>query len=195
MKRTGLFLVAAILLWAALTLWAETKGGSKQNIMGAGNTQGLVLIVYDPDPFYNLDEQVCMAMGEVLAKAGYTVTVSTVAAAKDTPATADLFIFCANTYNWRPDWAVTSFIKKTPLQNKKVAAITLGAGSTSASQKALENLLQKSGAVVLASRPYWLWRPNDERRKETNVAVAVSMAQAWAQELGTQLQQSNTGKY
>lgn len=189
-KRTGIALLAVLVFWTLLTLWAEAKGGRKSTALGGGNRAGRVLIVYDPDPFYNLDEQVCTAIGRALAEAGFAVTVSTVAAAEEGNNDANFFVFCANTYNWRPDWAITSFIKQTPLQNKKVAAVTLGAGSTGASQKALESLLQKSGAVLLGSRPYWLWRPNDENRTEGNPQVAASLAYAWGKELAAQLRRS-----
>ena len=109
--------------------------------IGNLDSKNKVLIVYDPDPFYNLDEHIYRSLGQALADNGMQVRIATVRAAgelKDQAPT--LYVFCANTYNWRPGWATTKFInKQTALEDKAVVAITLGSGSTDTSQKALEN--------------------------------------------------------
>ncbi len=190
MKKLFRFMIittASILaIWIILTIWAELpKGSDKEWILGNNSSNKKALVVYNPDLFYNLDEQVCKAAAEVLAEKQYHVTVTTVAAAKSI-VTSDynLYIVCANTYNWRPDWPTTSFIKSTNLKDKHVMAITLGSGSTKVSQKHLEEKIKKAGGHLLASRSLWLMRPNDETRiKEKNVKVGISMTKSWVKEV------------
>ena len=183
---TGITVLAIGAAWTALTVWAERTGPKRSWQLGSPTAKKRALIVYDPDPFYNLDEQVSRAFGRALADEGAQVTVASVAAADvyaDSP--IDLYVFCANTYNWRPDWAVSNFIRKQQnLGGKSVVAITLGGGSTETSQKALETLIQNKKANLLDSRSLWLLKPNDESRmQESNVAVTVSMAYAWGEEV------------
>lgn len=176
-------LTAIIGSWIILTLWAESAGENQIWQIGETEAARKAIVIFDPDPFYNLDEQVCQAFGQVLAEHDIQVTIATVTAANEIKNQwYDLYVFCANTYNWRPDWAISGFIKKHPsLKNKSVVAITLGAGSTGASQRAFEKIIVDKEAQLLDSRSFWLLRPNDESRMdEKNVQVAVSMAAAWA---------------
>ncbi|WP_428663120.1 hypothetical protein [Runella sp.] len=169
-----------LVVWTILTVWTEAKGPPKSIDLGNGKKQ--VLIVYDPDPICNLDEKVCVTFGKALAKRGIKVKVATVSAAdKLNAADFEAYVFCANTYNWRPDRAVTGFIEKTSITDKPVIAITLGSGSTESSQKALEKLILKKKGKLVGSRSFWLLRPNDElRMEESNVKVALSMVDEWA---------------
>ncbi len=176
--------------WTVLTLWAESAGPKRSWKLGNQAAKKRALIVYDPDPFYNLDEQVCRSFGHALADDGMQVTVATVSAVGDFPEQpVDLYVFCANTYNWRPDWTVTDFIKKRlNLADKPVVAVTVGSGGTEGAQNALEKLLLDRNANLLDSRPLWLMKPNDESRgKESNVAVAVSLAYAWGEEIAKRM--------
>lgn len=177
-------ILAILCSWGLLTLWVEAEGRQEATIIGNDTSGKKVLIVYDPDPFYDLDKKVCTAFGQGLAITGIQTTVATVAAARKSNNEYDLYVFCANTYNWRPDWAVTNFIKETDLQAKGVVAITLGAGSTMASQKALESLIISKGSKILLSNSLWLMRPNNKSRMdESNIKVAESMVQGWAAEI------------
>lgn len=176
----ALVLFGLLFFWIVLTGWVEAKGPQKSIELGNGKKQAL--IVYDPDPIYNLDEKVCLTFGKALAKRGIKVKIATVSAAdKLNMADFEAYVFCANTYNWRPDQAVTEFIEKTSIEDKPVVAITLGSGSTESSQKALEKLIVAKRGKLVSSRSFWLLRPNDERRrKESNVNVALSMVDEWA---------------
>jgi hypothetical protein len=49
--------VIVAIAWTILTFYVEWKGPSKQWDVGHSNGKK-VLIVFDPDPFYNLDEKV-----------------------------------------------------------------------------------------------------------------------------------------
>ncbi len=183
---TGIAVLAIGASWAFLTVWAERTGPKRSWQLGSQTAKRRALIVYDPDPFYNLDEQVSRSFGQALADKGMHVTVATVAAVPEVDhQSIDLYVFCANTYNFRPDWAVSDFIEKQPnLADKSVVAITLGSGSTEASQEALETLIRDKKAHMLDSRSLWLLKPNDEARiQESNVAVSVSMAYSWGEEI------------
>ncbi|MDX2045437.1 MAG: hypothetical protein SFU87_01540 [Chitinophagaceae bacterium] len=183
LRRALYVMLAVVVVWIILTIWAKAEGGTKQWSYGNNSAPQKILIVYDPDPFYNLDEQVCKAFGEPLAIKGVQVTVATVAAAtKMESRRFNGYVFCANTYNWQPDWAVSRFIKNHQgLKDKPAIAITLGAGSTAASQKALEKLILKKEAHLAVSCSFWLLKPNDESKmNESNVKVATVMAKEWA---------------
>jgi hypothetical protein len=178
------------IIWTLLTLWVESKGPARSWELGDKSSLKTALIVYDPDPFYNLDEQISKKFGEALAHHGMHVTVATVAAAgKLNVQTYDLYVLCANTYNWRPDWALTNFAEdELMLKNKSTVAITLGSGSTEESQQALEELIVEKNGDLIGSRSLWLMRPNDESRmEESNVAVSVSMAYTWGEEIANKL--------
>jgi hypothetical protein len=179
-------LLAIAVLWIILTLLAESHGPKRNKKIGNSSKNLSAVIVYDPDPFYNLDQQVCEAFGKVLADSGWSVTISTVEAAKQIPdSVVDLYVFCANTYNWAPDWVITRYIKSNvSLVDKKVVAITLGGGSTARSKKIFENIIKNKKANLIDSKTFWLWRPNDEPRiNEINTVVVIDMVKQWAEEI------------
>jgi hypothetical protein len=176
-------------IWAALTLWAESPGAKKSWNLGNPSSGTKVLIIYNPDIFYNLDEQICKSFGKALTQYKTEVTVATTSKAAELGDNSyDLYVFCANTYNWRPDWQVSRFIRNTNLKGKPAVALTLGSGSTEASQKALEKIITETQAKLIFSRSIWLMRPNDESKdKESNIDVAVEMAYQWGKEVGEKL--------
>ncbi len=195
LRITGITALAIGAVWTFLTVWAERVGPKRSWQLGSPTAQKRALIVYDPDPIYNLDEQVCRSFGQALADGGMRVTVATVAAAEPYAGQpTDLYVFCANTYNWRPDWAVSNFIRKQPnLDGKSVVAITLGGGDTEASQNALETLIRDKKASLLDSHSLWLLKPNDESHgTESNVAVSVSMAYSWGKLMAKRINASKS---
>lgn len=189
-KRLVKVLLAIAVLWVLLTIWAEGVGPKKIFQVGTGGARGTALIVYDPDPFYNLDRQVCEAFGNILADSGWKIKIASVAAAKQfNDSSVNLYVFCANTYNWAPDWAVTRFIKSDALlAGKKAVAITLGGGSTRRAKRIFENIIKNKNADLIDSKTFWLWKPNDESRmKERNVDVAVDKVRQWAKTIVTKI--------
>jgi len=173
--------------WTVLTAWVETPGKSDTLEFGDATDSTRVLITYDPDPIYDLDKQICVAIGEGLATNHASVLVATTAATKNIDlGSFDLFVVCANTYNWGPDMAVVDFISSNEkLRGKCVVAITIGSGSTEAASKKLEKYIVNSGARILASKQWWLMRPNDETRlEEDNVKVATDQAYRFGESLG-----------
>lgn len=177
-------ILVVLLSWLILTILAERKGPARSLQLGMQRDNRKALIVYDPDPFYNLDQQICESVGQVFSENKWNVSVNTVAGILDNENSYDLYIFCANTYNWSPDPAITRLVKKIKLENKNVVAITLGGGSTKRSQRKFENIFTDKKARLLGSRSFWLWKPNDKKRlKESNVKVAIEMARSWAGEI------------
>lgn len=172
--------------WIGITIWVQAEGKSKIKKFGINTATKKALIIYDPDPFYNLDEQVCESFASVLVNYDWQITIATVKAAKKINTSSyDLYVFCANTYNWDPDWAISKFIQRSGnLYQKNVVAITLGAGATKRSQKALEMLITGKSSRLLGSKSYWLLKPNDESEdKESNVKIANELVKKWAIEL------------
>jgi len=183
-------IVGILVLWLIVTVWAQCAGGTKVAIIGDKEASKRALIVYNPDPFYNLDEQVCTSFAKGLAVHGFTSKVATVQPVKNDTDDYDLYVFCANTYNWAPDWMIQRFIKKHPnLEAKNAVAITLGGGSTKRAKRLLDNTLCDKNVVLLDSRVYWLMRPNDENRpEEKNAKVANDLARQFGDEIGRQIE-------
>ncbi len=187
LKIIGIAILVIAILWTILTFIVERKGPEKSVEFGTADSKNRALIVYDPDPFYNLDEKISESFAKGLAQKGWFAQVATVSSAtKIMEANFDLYIFCANTYNWSPDRAVTGYIKEhDALNGKSAVAITLGAGSTEKSQQKLEKIIQDKNAILLGSYSLWLWKPNDKSKlKESNASVAVDRAYDMALEIG-----------
>lgn len=182
LSKTVKFLIilgAFGLVWTALTIVAEKEGKATIYSIGEPTAGQKALLVYDPDPFYNFDEQICKSFANGLASVGWLSKITTVAATTDLKTeNFDLYVFCANTYNWNPDRILSDYIKQHKfLKNKNTIAITLGSGSTKRSQRILERIIQKKEANLIGSRSYWLIRPNNEIISDTsNVRTALNQA-------------------
>lgn len=186
MKKVFKWIVTLLFIWVVLTVWVEKEGPYEKWNMGNLDASKKALILYDPDPFYNLDQQVCESIGSVLADNDFNVSLATVAAIEGTRTNDyQLYVFCANTYNCEPDWAISKLIRKQLiLKNKKVIAVTVGAGSTKHFQKVFEQLIKSKKAKLLDSKAFWLWKPNNEaKNKEANIKVAVEMSKKWASKI------------
>ncbi|WP_109852380.1 hypothetical protein [Aquimarina sp. AU58] len=179
-----------LIVWIVLTVIVGKKGPEKIAIVGASNSDQKALIVYDPDPIYNLDEKVSKSFAEGLLEKGWGSKVVTVAAAKNFEKEFfDLYVFCANTYNWAPDKAIRDHIKNIDyLQGKHVVAITLGSGSTKRSQRLLEESIKQKEAILIDSRTFWLMKPNTESKtKRSNSKIAVEMANNFGKEIAERI--------
>ncbi len=189
--KSALFTLGSIaILWIILTLLAERKGAANTILIGELNSVKRALIVYNPDLFYNLDKQVCTSFANGLLAEGWSAKLATITAAEEmTKDTFDLYVFCANTYNWAPDWPTSRFIERHGnLENKNVLAITLGSGSTNRSQRLLEQKLREKKANIVDSQVFWLMRPNEDASTErSNVKVAVENAYGLGRKTARQL--------
>ena len=136
----GLFIY--IVFWTSLTYWVEHGGTQKITSFGKQTAEKKALIVYNSDPIYNLGEQLSISFAEGISSQGFYPKVATIDYAEIDSAHYDLYVLCANTYNYAPDKLITKYIKShTLLENPKVVAITLGAGSTSVSKQLLEEVI------------------------------------------------------
>jgi len=188
-RRTSVTIFIMSMLWMVLTIWVELQGPARHWTNGEKDSPIHVAIIFDPDPLYDLDEQVCFSLGRALAERDIYVEIFTVAAADSISSQIDAFIICANTYNWQPDWAITDFIKDSPsIRHQKIFAITLGSGSTATAKRKLESLVKRQEGDLVDSRTLWLMRPNDESKmSKSNVLVANELAYQWGIELATSL--------
>jgi flavorubredoxin len=189
LRKVIFILIGISIAWTVLTIWVEYYGDSKEVFVGSNSSSHEALIVYNPDPIYNFDEQICVNFANGLSNQNCYVKVATVKAAKKDTLDYDLYVFCANTYNWAPDWLVKDFIEKhADIKGKKVVAITLGSGSTEQAMMLLEKSINSRQAKLLDSKTYWLLKPNDEKRmEEKNVAVAIDMAEKFGSEMGIRI--------
>ena len=173
-----LFTIGVLLFWILLTIWVQFGGKQDSVTIKALPEHGRALVIYNPDPIYNLDKQVCNSLARGLSHSGLTTTVSTVKYVDTNDSKYDLIVFCANTYNWQPDWAIQKFIRSFPnLESISTASITLGAGSTQNASNKMEKLLRSRNSSVLVSRNLWLMKPNDETQPDIkNVERANQIA-------------------
>ncbi|MBK8228429.1 MAG: hypothetical protein IPK70_14805 [Flavobacteriales bacterium] len=180
MRRALRVLIGVGLFWGLLTWWAERPGRPFSEYMLADEADArTALIVFDPDPIYDLDAQVAAAMAKRLHSMGWNARVQD-AASMDTesPLDAELRIVIANTYNWAPDGGVLDYVQREPgMAKAPVIAITLGSGSTARAHRIFLQAIKARGADVVGARELWLMRPNDESRtQEPNTAVACDLA-------------------
>ncbi|MBQ4804953.1 hypothetical protein J8L88_18960 [Aquimarina sp. MMG015] len=192
-KMNNLLLVIGLILaiWMTLSIVVRKKGAKRISFIGSSTNEYKALIIYDPDPIYNLDEKISRSFAKGLAENGWLSTLSTVTSTSEIKEKEqfDLYVFCSNTYNWAPDKAIKEYINNSNhLKEKKVVAITLGSGATKRSQRILEELIKKRGAKLMGSREFWLMKPNNESKsKRSNIKIAVEMANTFGKEIAKKI--------
>lgn len=190
-RKLMYWVVGMALGWTALTIWVNYSKENKTVTFGEQKDKK-VFIFYNPDPIYNLDEQICTAIASKLSDNAIVDIVTPSHLDKAIKKDYDLYIFCSNTYNWEPDWGTVNAINQLNLSAKKAVAITLGSGSTDASHRKLKKCIIEQNGLLIADREYWLLKPNDDQRQEeNNVDVALDMAKVFGNELDTTLQKTN----
>jgi hypothetical protein len=75
-------LTIVIIGWTGVTVYVERTGPAKLWTFESANSKKAALVIFDPDPFYNLDEHVCISFGKALAEGEINAQVATVAAAE-----------------------------------------------------------------------------------------------------------------
>ncbi len=195
-KRWKIFakILALILaIWIVMTFWVQYTADHHLERFDVQDSVHQALIVFNPDPIYDLDAQVCESFARGLQSVGISTVVASIKACSDLEIEPDLLVFCANTYNWAPDWQLTKHIKShRKLDGKQTVALTVGSGSTARAKSKLEWHLMDRGAFIAGSEVYWLLRPNDENRmKEKNIAVARDKAQLFGKEIGLLISRAN----
>lgn len=191
-------LVTIGFVWFLLTLYVQQARKDYVTFQGDTSAAYTAVILFNPDPFYNLDEQVALRFGEALAAMDWKARILSVAALeRGEPADGDLYILIANTYNWSPDKPIQRTIQSGDLiRDKPVIAVTLGSGSTKRSQRLLEALIQMQGGKLIGSETYWLLRPNDETIADrSNTEIALDKVSARAVEFAQLYENSFKNSY
>lgn len=191
MKKTLLTFSALVVIlvgvWGILTWSVQKERPARVTTYGFDDCTHQALIVYNPDPMYNLDEQVCRAFAKGLVSQNWTATVATVSGAKQlNPTDFNLLVVCANTYNFAPDKVVMNYIAEHNLTAVKAVGMVVGSGTTEQAKKRLQAALAKARVELLSMEDYWLLRPNDETAPAelSNVEVAIQQAQTLGSEIG-----------
>lgn len=176
-------IIGLAVIWYFLTLYVQQPGRAFSEDLLSSDTERRALFVFDPDPFYNLDEKLCMSFARAIKDFGFNAYLrspNAVGELKDEE--FDLLVLCTNTYNWAPDDAVRDFWRNYPdPQDQRVVLMTLGGGSTARARQIMEKAIQERNAQLLASEEFWSWKPNDEdRMDEKNSEVAQEVVHQWA---------------
>lgn len=152
---------------------------------GEGKAKALVL--YHPSWDAHFSDDLSLALSDGLKAAGFAVDLATLT--RDTPGTPTgyaLIGVVSNTFYWTPDLPTLRYLKRAHLDGLSVVGLIAGAGSTARSQRILDKALQRTGATVIATRSFWISRPNDESRmNEPNRDVALQMAKQFGIESAT----------
>ena len=184
MKRIAL--VLALTLAAALAIVSvivEVEGEYRHELLGGGG-KGRALVLFHPSRDAHFSDDLSLAFSEGLREAGFAVERATLTS--ETPSRPEGYVLIgvvSNTYYWTPDLPTLRYLKRARLEGVAVVGLIGGAGSTGRSERVLHEALRRTGARVIQTRSFWLWRPNDESRgSESNRHVALQMAK----QLGTE---------
>jgi hypothetical protein len=184
----GLVLIGII--WYLLTLYVQQPGGIYLKDITSQEAKKKAVLVFDPDPFYNLDEKLCNSFARALKERGFNAYIRSPQSLESSLLEdTDLLVLCSNTYNWAPDTEIRSFWKNYRLaEGQKTALMTLGGGATARARRIMEEAILNKNGFLVGSREFWTWKPNDEKRTdEKNSVVAQDMVYQWAIELSSQL--------
>jgi hypothetical protein len=182
--RLSLVLSGLIFIWACLTAWAQISDRNFDKNFGSKNSGPRIQILFKSDPLYNLDEQICIRLATVLEANGCNVHLSSYASNPSISEATDVVVFCANTYNWAPDWVTLNFIlEHSELEDKMGIPIILGSGSTNRARNILEFSVSDRKMDLIGTEDFWLLKPNDDRRiNNDNVKVALDQIEIKAQQ-------------
>jgi hypothetical protein len=186
MKRIAIVIILLLVVsLIALTLFVEAEAPYKtESLGGEGSLRALIL--FHPSREARFGDDLSLALAEGLKSTGLTVQRSTMT--RDTPQEPKEFALIAvvsNTYWWAPDLPTQNYLARARLEGIPAIGLIGGAGATERSQRVLEEGLRATGAKMIQSRSFWLFRPNDEARiKEPNRAVAMEMAKQFGVDTG-----------
>jgi hypothetical protein len=187
MKRLALALVLILLAgWAVISVIVEVEGRYVHEALGGGS-RGRALVLFHPSRDAHFSDDISMALVEGFKAAGLTVERATLT--RETPGHPEGYAIIgvvSNTYYWTPDLPTLRYLERARLDGVTVIGVIGGAGSTGRSQRLLDQALRRTGATVLQTRSFWLWRPNDERRMDQpNREVALQLAREFGRQSGT----------
>ncbi len=175
----GMLIVGVI----ALTLMVEIESNYKHEILSDGAADR-ALILFHPGRDAHFSDDLSTSLAQGFKAAGFSVHRASVTS--DTPSVFEgyaLIAVVSNTYWWTPDLPTLRYLKRARFDGVNVIGVIGGGGATERSQRILDEALHKTGANVLRTRSFWLWRPNDATRiNEPNKLVALQLAEAFGVE-------------
>ncbi len=156
----------------------EREGPYVFETLGPGAGPGRALVLYHPSRDAHFSDDLSLALAQGLMQAGLAVDRATLTANTPAhPAGYAIVGVVSNTYYWTPDLPTLRYLRRAQFDSALVVGLIGGAGATGRSQQMLDLALRTSGATVLTTKAFWLWRPNDETRMdEPNRAVALDLA-------------------
>lgn len=175
----GVLLLALVGVSIAVELEADE---TRQSLGPPGRAKALVL--FHPSRDARFSDDLSLAFAQGLQAGGMSVDRATLT--RHAPASAQGYALVAvvsNTYYWTPDLPTLRYLGRARLDGVAAVGLIGGAGATRRSQRLLAEALRSTGARVMQTRSFWLFRPNDESRmNEPNRAVALDIAQRWGTE-------------
>ena len=183
----GMVLAVGLLV---LGIVVEREGPYIFETLAPGAGEGRALILYHPSRDARFSDELSLALAQGLAEGGLAVDRATLTTS--TPAHPRGYAFIgvvSNTYYWTPDLPTLRYLRRAQLDSIPVVGLIGGAGATGRSRRMLDEALRATGATVLTTRAFWLWRPNDETRMdEPNREVALDLARKLGREAAEHLQ-------
>jgi hypothetical protein len=189
MKRV-LLVIGLLLLATAATVTAlvESEAEYQHEALG-GHGPARALILYHPSRDAHFSDELSLALAKGLVSAGFSVERATLTGATpDALSSYKLVAVVSNTYRWAPDRPTLRYLARARLDGMAVLGVIGGAGSTGRSQRLLGEALHKSGARVIGTRSFWIFRPNEETDSgEPNRQVALRLAEKLGRDTAQQL--------
>jgi hypothetical protein len=190
MMKPVLLGVCFLLLAAAaiVTAVVESEGEYRHEALG-GAGPARALILYHPSRDAHFSDELSLAVGRGLVSAGLAVERATLTGSTpDALSSYKLVAVISNTYWWTPDRPTLRYLARARLDGIAALGIIGGAGSTGRSQRLLDEALRKSGARVISTRSFWIFRPNEETDSgEPNRQVAMRLAEKLGRDTAQQL--------
>lgn len=183
-----MLLFGSLILLAGLTVVTitfEVESAYKQESLG-GEGHAKALVLFHPSRDARFSDDLSMALADGLIAAGYAVRRATLT--QDTPGAPSEYALIAvvsNTCWWTPDLPTLRYLARARFDGIAVIGLIGGAGVTGRSRRMVDEALHQTGAKVMQTRSFWLFRPNDEARmSEDNRAVALDLAKRFGEESG-----------
>jgi hypothetical protein len=143
-------------------------------------------VLFHPSRDAHFSDDLSSAVASGLIAAGFSVDRATLT--RSTPGAPKRYALIAvvsDTYWWSPDIPTLRYLGRARFDGIHAIGLIGGAGSTARSQRILDKALRDTGATVIETRSFWLWRPNDKARmKEPNREVALSQAKQFGEASG-----------
>lgn len=168
--------IAAAIASVALQVAIERARPTPVVVFNAQGTAGTALLLYHPG-LSDLQERLTDAFASALVDAGWRVERTTTS--RDAPGDLtgyDLLVLGVHTYYWAPDGPTRRFLARTDLNGIPTVALVSALGAAGRAVRVTGERIAAAGGEVVAVRPFFVLRPNDERDPRPNLEVALDAA-------------------